>query len=138
MVAFQDPAVAAQFEAMPEDVRAPLLQVRALIFEVAAEVSEVGALTETLKWGQPAYVTAETKSGSTLRLGVPKAGGFGVFAHCQTSIISDFREIFPTGFRFDGNRGVLFEPGEEVPLEALRLLVHGALTYHVARRRASG
>jgi hypothetical protein len=38
----------------------------------------VGALHETLKWGQPAYLTPETRSGTTLRLGVPKSGGYAI------------------------------------------------------------
>mgnify|MGYP000592624135 CR=1 FL=1 len=43
-----------------------------------------------LRWGQPAYLAPK---GSTLRVGIPKSGGaFALFAHCQTTLIADFRE----------------------------------------------
>jgi len=125
--------VAARFAAFPEPARTELLALRALIFETAAETPGVGKIEETLKWGQPAYLTPETKSGSTLRLGLPKSGGFAVYAHCQTTIIGDFRHLFPSDFDFDGNRAVRFRDGDKVPTEKLRPLVTRALTYHLKR-----
>lgn len=128
---FEDPNVERVFQAYPEDVRAALLAIRDLIFEVAQRTEGVGALQETLKWGQPAYLTPETKSGSTLRLGLPKTGGFAVYAHCQTTIISDFRALFPDDFNFEGNRAVHFSASEEPSLDRLALLIRAALTYHL-------
>ena len=57
--------VAAVFSGFPERVRRRLLEVRDLIFETAADIEGVGPLTETLKWGEPAYLTRATGSGST-------------------------------------------------------------------------
>ncbi len=59
--------VAAAFSVFPDRVRARLLEVRDLIFETAASAGGVGPLTETLKWGEPAYLTEATGSGSTIR-----------------------------------------------------------------------
>ncbi len=61
--------VAAVFAGFPERVRRRLLEVRDLIFETAADIEGVGPLTETLKWGEPAYLTGATGSGTTIRLG---------------------------------------------------------------------
>lgn len=126
---FATPAVAAAFAAFPDAARGGLLRLRALIFEVAQDTPGVGRIEETLKWGQPAYLTPETRAGSTLRLGVPKTGGFALFAHCQTTIVADFRRVFPDDFAYDGNRAVRFdvdpEPGAIVPL------IRHALTYHL-------
>ena len=127
---FEDPNVERAFQAFPDDVRGGLLAIRDLVFEVAQRTEGVGALQETLKWGQPAYLTPETKSGSTLRLGLPKTGGFAVYAHCQTTIISDFQALFPDDFSYEGNRAVHFASPEELPLERLALLIQSALTYH--------
>jgi hypothetical protein len=63
-----DPAVAAVFGAYPKPLKAKLLALRRLIFETAAATKGVGTLQETLKWGQPSYLTTETKSGSTIRI----------------------------------------------------------------------
>ena len=60
--------VAAAFSGFPASVRARLLEVRDLIFETAVAIEGVGPLTETLKWGEPAYLTLATGSGSTIRL----------------------------------------------------------------------
>ena len=117
----EDPAVSDAFAAFPETDRVALMELRELIFETAAETEGVGRLEETLKWGQPAYLTPETKSGSTLRLGKMKSGDVAVFAHCQTSIIADFRSLFPDDFNYEGNRAVCFSAGEAVELEHLGL-----------------
>lgn len=128
---FSDPAVAAAFDAFPDDARPGLLEMRDLIFDVAAETKGVGALEETLKWGQPAYLTPETKSGSTIRLGAPKDGGVALYAHCQTTIISDFRGLFPDEFTYEGNRAVRFAEGADLKPDALSFLIKSALTYHM-------
>ena len=124
----QSPEVEAAFDAFPEPARSTLLELRNLIFEVAAETTGVGPIEETLKWGQPAYLTPETKSGTTIRLGLPKTGGAALYTHCQTTVMSDFRALFPGEFTFDGNRAVLFDTAADA--EKLRLLIRHALTYH--------
>ena len=131
---FTDPDVEAVFASFPEPERSGLLMVRGLIFETAETTPGVGALEETLKWGQPAYLTPATKSGSTIRLGLPKQGGFAIYTHCQTTILTDFRSMFPDDFVYEGNRAIHFGAGAALPLDKLRLLIHGALTYHLRRR----
>jgi hypothetical protein len=130
-LAFKDPDVEARFASFPEPARTGLLTLRGLIFETAETTPGIGALQETLKWGQPAYLTPETRSGSTIRLGLPKQGGFALYIHCQTTILSDFRNLFPDDFIYEGNRAVHFKDSEMLPLERVRLLIHSALTYHL-------
>ncbi len=122
---FEDANVAAAFAAFPEDVRAGLLALRAQILAVA--LAEGIPLEESLRWGQPAYLA---QKGSTIRLGVPKTGGYAIYTHCQTTLMRDFREICPE-LRFEGNRAVHFAAGDTAP-EAIDLLIRTALTYHMA------
>ncbi len=136
MIPAPPPEVAAAFAGYPADARSGLLALRQLIFEQAADLPEVGPLTEALRWGQPAYLTEVTHSGSTLRLGVPKSGGFALYAHCQTSLIADLALVAGGALRFEGNRAVLFPPGATVPSDLIGLLIRRALTWH--RRGASG
>lgn len=137
---FATPDVAAVFDSYPAEVRGALLALRRLVFDTAQDTPEAGRIEETLKWGQPAYLTPDTKSGSTLRLGLPKAGGVAVFTHCQTSLMSDFRVVAGTEFTFDGNRALHLDPSQPLPEDALRVLIKAALTYHLrksgTRRRA--
>ena len=129
----RDPAVAKAYDAFLPQQREGLLSLRNLIFETAEQTEGVGRLEETLKWGQPAYLTPETKSGSTIRLGRPKQGGIAIYAHCQTSIIADFQSLFPDEMTYEGNRAVHFTPEDELPMEALTMLIRSALTYKLRR-----
>ena len=61
-------AVEAVFDAYPKPVKARLLALRRLIFDTAKATEGVGAWRKRLKWGQPSYLTPETKSGSTIRI----------------------------------------------------------------------
>ena len=85
--AFQSAEVAAKFRDYPEGVKQRLLSLRRLIFDVAATTAGVGELTETLKWGQPSYLTAQTGSGSTVRLDetASSPGRTALYFHCQTN-----------------------------------------------------
>ncbi|NVD40434.1 DUF1801 domain-containing protein [Ensifer sp. HO-A22] len=118
-------------------VRARLLQVRDLIYMVAAEAEGVGPLTETLKWGEPAYLTEASKSGTTIRLGVVKSapGQCAVFFNCKTMLVETFRVHFGNNFTFEGNRALLIPTTGDLPTEPLSLCLRAALTYH---RRTAG
>mgnify|MGYP000036742373 CR=1 FL=1 len=132
--AFHNSTVAAVFDGFPAESRAGLLALRRLIFECAAERPEIGAITETLKWGQPAYSAEVTHAGTTLRLGVPKTGGYAIYVHCQTTVVPQFRDMFSDAFSYDGNRAVLFDAPQAPDLEKLRFLVMSALCYHLDKR----
>lgn len=130
MIPFATPAVAAAFDAFPTSARTGLLRLRDLIFDIAATTSRVPGITEDLRWGEPAYLTPP-RIGSTLRLAVPKTGGFGIFAHCQTTIISDFAAAYPGWDRIDCNRGVLFDDPKQIDPVRHGALIMSALTYHL-------
>ena len=131
---FQDAAVKARFAGFPEPARTGLMALRRLIFATARQTPVVGRLEETLKWSQPAYLTPQSGSGSTIRLGQPKQGGFALYVHCQTSIIADFQALFPDDFVYEGIRAVHFCDPEALPDDKLELLIRSALTYHRNRR----
>ena len=127
--------VAAAFSAFPAGVRARLLEVRDLIFETAAAIENVGPLKETLKWGEPAYLTEATGSGSTIRLGWLRSSerACAVLFNCRTTLIDDFRSQFPDVFAYEKNRAILLDARELLPEAPLRSCLGMALTYH--RRR---
>jgi Domain of unknown function (DU1801) len=133
-----DPAVDAVFDAYPKPLKAKLLALRRLIFDTAKTTGGVGALQETLKWGQPSYLTPETKSGSTIRIDQVKnaPGQYAVYFHCQTNLVETFRELYPKEFSYGGNRSILLNAQDQVPEAALRHCVALALTYHLTKRKA--
>ena len=125
------PGVRAAFDAFPAPARPGLERLRALIFRVASDTPGVGRLEEGLRWGQPAYLTPETRSGSTIRLGVAKSGDLALFVHCQTSLIEEFRAVASPETRFEGRRAVLFTDESEIDAASLSLLIRRALTWHL-------
>lgn len=122
--------VKAVFNAMPEDTRLILLAVRDLVFETATQTNEAGEVVETLKWGQPSYLTVRPKSGSTIRLGTGKSGEPALFCHCQTSLVSQFRDVYPQVFDFEGNRALVIKDDSPLPRDELSHCIALALTYH--------
>lgn len=126
-----DPAVQAAFAAFPDEVRSHLLALRKLIYDTAADIPAVGPLQETLRWGQPAYFSMRPKTGTAVRLGVPKSGGFALLVHCQTRLIEEFRAQAGDAFKFDGNRAILFQDAPDIQPDRLRHLIANALTYHL-------
>ena len=136
---FSDPAVDVVFSAYPKPVKAKLLALRRLIFDTAKSTKGVGRLEETLKWGQPSYLTSETKSGSTIRIDQVRSAAhqYAVYFHCQTNLVETFRELYPTELSFGGNRGIILNAAEEIPEPALRHCVALALTYHLGKRKTA-
>lgn len=134
-----DPAVASVFDAYPDRARKRLIALRQLILDTAAATDGVGRIEETLKWGQPSYLTPETGSGSTIRIDAIKGDPdrYAVYFHCQTDLVETFRRLYPQRFAFEGNRALHLHVGEEVPEAELKHCVSLALTYHSRRKQAS-
>ena len=132
--AIQNPEVAAVFDRYPPKPRRKLLALRTLLLQVA-RLEDVGEIEETLKWGQPAYLTSQSKSGSTIRMGWSEKEPtvFSLYFHCQTNLVSTFREMFPDEFEFEGNRRVVFQQDGPLPKEAIKVCLAKALTYHRAK-----
>ncbi|EEE38272.1 hypothetical protein RKLH11_2114 [Rhodobacteraceae bacterium KLH11] len=128
MTSFNDPKVAAAYQALPEDTRAGAMALRELIFETAATLPQALPLQEDLRWGQPAYLTPK---GSTIRLGGHKAACFALYVHCQSRLMGDFTTAFPGEDRIDGNRAVLFDEPNQIDATRHGWLIARALTYHL-------
>ncbi|HTO53661.1 MAG TPA: DUF1801 domain-containing protein [Myxococcota bacterium] len=131
MKRFRDPEVAAVFAGYPAAPRKKLLALRELIFTTAARTKGVGPLEESLRWGEPAYLTSETKSGSTIRIDwKPKRPDeIAIYFHCRSGLVGTFRRLYPK-LRFEGNRALVFGAGERLPAAEVSRCVALALTHH--------
>ena len=91
----------------------------------------MGELEEKLKWGEPAYVTSQSKSGSTIRINRKKSSDtqYAMYFNCQTTLVETFRTLFPNEFVFEGNRAIVFDQDKKIPTDALRYCIAAALTY---------
>jgi hypothetical protein len=133
---FSDTGVASVFKAYPPGIRAKLMALRELVFDTAEKTTDVGRLTETLKWGQPSYLTEETGSGTTVRIDRLKAdNGYAVYFHCQSGLVGQFRELYPETFEYQGKRAIVFDAKDRVPARELRHCLALALTHHARKKK---
>ena len=133
----KNPEVAAVFAAYPKKMRSRLLFLRQLIFDVASGIDGVGEIEEALKWGQPGYLTLQTKSGSLIRIDQVKSNDeqYAMYFHCQTTLVDTYKEMYRNLFEFGGNRSILFNVKNKVPVEELRYCIALALTYHLGKKK---
>lgn len=131
-----DPQVAAVFETYPQQMREKLMFLRQLIFETAAATKGVGELEETLKWGEPSYLTPQTKSGSTVRIAWKKSTEkqYAMYFKCTTNLVATFKEKYATEFKYGGNRSIIFDEDDEIPVKELSDCISLALTYHLRKK----
>ena len=134
---FKKREVAEVFKTYPKEIRNKLMFLRQLIFDTASTMEEVGELEETLKWGEPSYLTTKSKSGSTVRISRKKSnqGQYGIYFNCQTSLVSTFRQMYPDEFTYEGNRAIIFNKNEVIPVNELRHCITLALTYRLNKKQ---
>jgi hypothetical protein len=137
---FTDPKVAEAFDAYPQKIRTRLMFMRALIFDIARKTEGVGELEETLKWGQPSYLTTQSGSGTTIRLDQLAAlkGKYEICVHCQTTLVGPFKKQYGDEFTYDANRGLVLDADDDVPLEEMSHFIYLALTYHLRKKQGKG
>jgi hypothetical protein len=136
-IAFASRLVEEKFLNYPIAICNRLLFVRQLIFNVAQNTEGVGRLEETLKWGEPSYITAETKSGSTIRLGSNRSSvdHYAIYFNCKTTLIGTFKEVYADLFKYEGNRGLVFHKNDKIAIPELSSCIGMALTYHLSKKK---
>jgi Domain of unknown function (DU1801) len=137
---FANKKIAEVFDGYPGDLRKKLDRLREIVFEVANETEGIGELEEALRWGSPSYLTSDTRSGTTVRIdriGWQK-GQYGVFVHCQSGVMEQFKSAFGNDYKYDGSRGIVLDSKDEIPEEAIRHFIWLALTYHLRKKRKPG
>jgi uncharacterized protein DUF1801 len=128
--------VAAVLNSYTKKIREKLMFLRQLILETAAETDGVGEIEETLKWGEPSYLTPKTKSGSTVRIDWKKSDEehYAMYFKCTADLVTAFRERYPKEFKYGGNRSILFKMDDEIPVKELKNCIALALTYHLNKK----
>jgi len=122
-------AVDEVFNQYPVYIQEKMLFLRKLVIDTASETEGIDRLEETLKWGEPAYLT---KTGSTIRMDWKKSSPqqYALYFHCKTRLIDTFRELYGDSLRFDGNRAIVFKENDEIPVDVVKHCILLSLTYH--------
>jgi hypothetical protein len=129
---FNNPKIKNIFDSFDPLIREKLLSIRNLIFTTASNIDAVGDVTETLKWGEPSFAPLKRKVGSPIRLNQLKdKNKFALYFNCQTNLIPTFKQLYPSTFNFEGNRSIVFDKKDKIPIKELEHCISIALTYHI-------
>lgn len=103
-----DPKVKEVFDQYPKTVKAQLSNLRRLVLSTASEIDGLEKLEETLKWGEPSYLT---KHGSTVRMDWKKKTPeqYAMYFKCTSKLVETFKIIYRDVFTFEGNRAIIFQ-----------------------------
>ena len=126
---FANKNVEEKFLMFPDEKKDYLFHLRDLIFDVAEADLRIGPLCEELRWGDPSYITAKTKAGSTVRLGLFGHSKVALFFHCKTSLVENFKTIYADALEYSKNRAILIDPQSPPPDEVLQHCVSASLLY---------
>ncbi|QGG50962.1 DUF1801 domain-containing protein [Lysinibacillus pakistanensis] len=120
------------FEQYPKHIQSKLLFLRQLIMDTAKEIEDLDHMDETLKWGEPSYIT---KKGSTIRIGWKQSSPdqYAMYFNCNTKLVDTFKEVYKDLFHYEGNRAIVFAVNDEIPINELKQCIVLALTYHTRK-----
>lgn len=115
----------------PEAAREKFSEIRDAIIQVAAQES-LGGITESIKWNEPSYQLDNPKLGSAIRIDWKERSPdtISVYFNCKTLLIETFKEIYRDIFNFVGNREIVFQLSDSLPMPELKACVSMALRYH--------
>ena len=123
------PKVEQVFANYPDTVRDKMQFLRELVIETAEETEGIDKLEETLKWGEPSFVT---KNGSTLRMDWKERAPnqYAMYFQCTSRLVDTFRMVFSHKFQYEGNRAIVFQLNQKIPVLELKECIKASLTYH--------
>jgi hypothetical protein len=87
--------------------------------DLHAAIDSALRIEEALKWCQPAYLTRESRTGSTIRIDSRKADPqtYAMYFRCQTDLIRRFRTV-PEEVCLRGQSAIVFHENDEVPVRS--------------------
>lgn len=131
-----NPDVELVFNNYPDSVRSKMFDLRKLVIETAKEIDGITELEETLKWGEPSYLT---KNGSTLRMDwkAKNPEQYALYFKCTSRLVETFRLVFSNTLKYEGNRAIVFQLDDEIPTDIIKQCIKSTLTYHKVKHLAT-
>lgn len=124
-----DPKVETIFALYPDFVRGKMQFLRQLVIETAEETNEIYELEETLKWGEPSFIS---KNGSTLRMDWKEKtpNQYAMYFQCTSRLVDTFKLVFGNKFQYEGKRAITFQLNQKIPEQELKECIKASLVYH--------
>ena len=114
---------------VPKNGKKTNVNLRKLVLETAETINGLDTLEETLKWGEPSYLT---KHGSTVRMDWKSKtpNQYAIYFKCTSKLVETFKAIYKDTFQFEGNRAIVFQMDDKIPEAELKHCISLALNYH--------
>lgn len=127
-----DPRLTAKMASYPDHIRPKMDALRNLIWETAEELN-IPHLEETLKWGEPSFLT---KKGSTLRMDWKEKSPekYALYFKCTSKLVPTFISIFGDLFTYETTRAISFNLNDTIPVEELKICIGMTLRYHEVKQ----
>ncbi|WP_339705456.1 DUF1801 domain-containing protein [uncultured Kriegella sp.] len=124
-----DPRATTVFNNYPSTVQQQMLHLRTLVLQAAEDLAGLEKLEETLKWGEPSYLT---KYGSTVRIDwkAKKPDQYAIYFKCTSKLVPTFKVLYKNQFEFEGNRALIFKLDDPIPVAEIKHCISLALNYH--------
>ncbi len=125
-----------KLESYPDSIRGKMEHLRELVIDTANEINEVKELEETLKWGEPSFLT---KHGSALRMDWKSKSPdqYAMYFKCTSKLVETFRDVFGDQFQYEKNRAIVFQLDQDVPVKSLKKCIKATLIYHLVKNDVS-
>lgn len=127
-----DQAFEKKLNGYPNDVSVLMDNLRSLIIQTARDIDGLTEIKETLKWGEPSFITP---IGSTLRMDWKSKtpNQYALYFQCSSRLVVTFKSIFGNQLKFEGNRAIILSIGTEIPEEILVDCIKATLMYHTVK-----
>jgi hypothetical protein len=124
------------FKNQSTEMKTALMSLRDLVLDTVRTTEGVGPIEEALRWDQLSFITAQTKSGSTIRIDALRgdANKYALYVHCQSGLVDEFRNRYPKQMTYVDQRNIVFTLGQPLPLAELKHCISLALTYHLRKK----
>ncbi len=124
-----NPKVNEIFANYPDPVRDKMQFLKDLVIETAEESEGIDEIELTLKWGEPSFIT---KTGSTLRIHWKEKtpDQYAMYFKCTSRLVDTFRMVYDNKFHYEGNRAIVFQLSQKIPVLELKECIKATLIYH--------
>ena len=130
----RDPRMTKKFNSYSPVIKKKLTHLRKLIIDTAEELDSITEIEETLKWGEPSYLT---KKGSTIRMDWKEKtpDQYQIYFKCTSKLVPTFREVFRDSLNYENNRAIIIGMKEKVPEKKIKKCIAAALQYHLVKEK---
>lgn len=108
-------------------------KLKSLIEEAAAAQPQIGALEESVKWGQPSFTPKAKNTGSSVRIET-REGSHALMFICTTGLVEEFRTLYGDTLQLEGKRAIVIPNGPLPDEAAIKHCIQLALTHKLRKR----